>query len=217
MIADTLLALAGIVSVNLLLSGDNALVIALASRNLSPKQQNLAVFWGSAGAVALRIIFAFLAVSLLKIPYLQIIGALALEWIAVNLLHSKRQTEKIAAQHNLWAAVKSIIAADVVMSIDNVIALTAAAKGNMTLLVLGIVISIPIIVRGSVFIRSLMERWPVIIIAGAVFLGWTAGGMFMADIALAGKIALYPWSEWAAPSVFALVPLAFWQASKGRV
>ncbi|MGL5514006.1 MAG: YjbE family putative metal transport protein, partial [Sporomusa sp.] len=139
---DWAVALLSIITVNLLLSGDNALVIALASRKLPAEQQKKAIFWGGAGAVSLRILLTFAAVFLLRIPYLQLVGGMALLWIATKLLAGESESEEPEAKNSLGEAIKTIIIADLVMSIDNVIAIAAVAKGNFTLLVVGLGISI---------------------------------------------------------------------------
>ncbi|SMC82601.1 TerC family protein [Sporomusa malonica] len=202
---DWAVALLSIITVNLLLSGDNALVIALASRKLPPEQQKKAIFWGGAGAIGLRILLTFAAIILLKIPYLQLIGGLALLWIAINLLAGEENHEELEAKNSLGDAIKTIIIADLVMSIDNVIAIAAVAKGNVTLLVIGLAISIPIIIWGSKVIHMLMERWPIIITIGAAFLGWTAGEMAIADKKILPLIEPYPWTHWAIPAAFAII------------
>ncbi|WP_371371495.1 TerC family protein [Sporomusa aerivorans] len=197
-------SLISIITVNLLLSGDNALVIALASRQLPSEQQRQAVFWGGTGAIVLRIILTLAAIVLLKIPYLQLIGGFALLWIAIRLLTGDEDKHQdLEAKSCLWGAIKTIIAADVVMSIDNVIAIAAVAKGDIALLVVGLGISIPIIIWGSKLIHRLMERWPVIITIGAAFLGWTAGDMAIGDQKIAPLLELYPWTDWGIPLAFA--------------
>ncbi|BBB89719.1 MAG TPA: TerC family protein [Methylomusa anaerophila] len=202
---DLFVSLISIVTVNLLLSGDNALVIALASRSLPPAQQQRAVFWGGAGAVVLRVVLTLLAIILLNIPYLQLIGGFALLWIAVKLLAGEEEKHTgLDANPNLWGAVKTIIAADLVMSIDNVIAIAGVAKGNIVLLIIGLAISIPIIIWGSKVIHILMARWPVVITIGAAFLGWTAGGMAITDQKLQPLLVSYPWLDWAIPLTFAV-------------
>jgi len=202
---DWAIALLSIITVNLLLSGDNALVIALASRKLPAEQQKKAIFWGGAGAVSLRILLTFAAVFLLRIPYLQLVGGMALLWIATKLLAGESKSEEPEAKNSLGEAIKTIIIADLVMSIDNVIAIAAVAKGDFTLLVIGLGISIPIIIWGSKGIHILMERWPVIIIVGAAFLGWTAGEMATSDQKIMPLIELYSWLHWAIPAAFAII------------
>ncbi|WP_371368647.1 hypothetical protein SRRS_21420 [Sporomusa rhizae] len=198
-------ALLSIITVNLLLSGDNALVIALASRKLPPDQQKKAVFWGGAGAIALRVVLTLVAIVLLKIPYLQLLGGLALLLIAIKLLAGDDSQEELEAKNSLGEAIKTIIVADMVMSIDNVIAIAAVAKGNFLLLIIGLSISIPIIIWGSKAIRLLMERWPIVVTIGAAFLGWTAGEMAIADKKIMPVLEQYFWSHWAIPLSFAII------------
>lgn len=200
------MAVLGIVMVNILLSGDNALVIALASRNLSPEQRKKAMLWGSAGAVVLRIILTFGAVLLLKIPYVQIVGGLLLFWIAAKLIgNDEHKQDQVAAEDNLFKAIRTIIVADVVMSLDNVLAIAGVAKGNLTLLIFGLAISIPLIVWGSKAIGVLIEKWPVIILFGAAFLGWTSGEMVAGDEVLRSSMMKYGWLEWGIPALFGLL------------
>ncbi|HSA91073.1 MAG TPA: TerC family protein [Burkholderiales bacterium] len=178
-----------IIGVNIILSGDNAVVIALAARSLPPKQQKAAIFWGSGAAVVMRIILTVFAVALLTLPWLKLVGSLLLFWIGVKLLIPEEDTEDIDASENLIAAIKTILIADLVMSIDNVIAVAAAAGGSLTLLVLGLAISIPLVIFGSTLLLHLMERWPVIITIGGGLLGFVAGEMLVTDPALKGWLA----------------------------
>lgn len=180
---DYLLILFSIFFVNILLSGDNALVIALASRNLPKRQKKQAILLGSVGAVGLRVVLSFVAVFLLTIPYLQLVGGLLLLWIAAKLISDDpgENDEKIEAKTNLWGAIKTIIVADLIMSLDNVIAIAGVAKGNVLLIVIGLGISVPLIIWGSSLISLLMHKWPIIITLGAALLGWTAGDMILAD------------------------------------
>jgi len=181
------LALGQIVWINIILSGDNAVVIALAARSLPPRQQKMAIMWGSGAAVVLRIVLTFLAAYLLKLPYLQIIGGLLLLWIGFQLLSGEEddeEGEEKGATGNLMAAVRTILIADLVMSLDNVIAVALAAKGDFTLLVLGLAISIPLVVFGSTLMIKLMERFPVIITLGAALIGWVAGDAISHDVAI---------------------------------
>jgi YjbE family integral membrane protein len=175
-----------IIGVNLILSGDNAVVIALAARSLPAKQQKAAVLWGSGAAVAMRIVLTIFAVALLTLPWLKLVGSLLLFWIGIKLLVPEEENDDIDASDNLIAAVKTILIADLVMSIDNVIAVAAAAQGSMTLLVLGLAISIPLVIFGSTMLLHLMERWPVIITIGGGLLGFVAGEMLVTDPALKG-------------------------------
>lgn len=181
------LALGQIIWINIILSGDNAVVIALAARSLPPKQQKMAIMWGSGAAVVLRIVLTFLAAYLLKLPYLQIIGGLLLLWIGFQLLSGEEEDEEGDEKNtsgNLMAAVRTILIADLVMSLDNVIAVALAAKGDFTLLVLGLAISIPLVVFGSTLMIKLMERFPVIITLGAALIGWVAGDAISHDVAI---------------------------------
>ncbi|MBP2625710.1 MAG: integral rane protein, YjbE family [Firmicutes bacterium] len=202
---EYLLPLFSIIMINILLSGDNALVIALASRKLTPKQQKAAMIWGSAGAIGLRIGLTFIAILILKIPYLQMAGGLLLLWIAIKLIADQKHHEKVGAKKKLWDAVKTIIVADVVMSLDNVIAIIGIAKGNTILLVIGLAISIPIIIWGSKAIGIFIQKWPRVITIGSVFLGWTAGEMVIADRQLLQIVEWYSWIKWVLPSIFVVI------------
>lgn len=178
-----------IIWVNVILSGDNAVVIALAARSLPPHQQKKAVLWGAGAAVVMRIILTIVAVELLKLPFLKIIGGLLLLWIAVKLLLPEDGGDDIEGSDNLWQAIKTILIADLVMSLDNVIAVAAAAKGSVVLLVLGLAISIPLVVFGATLLMTLMERYPIIITIGAAILGWVAGEMLITDPVLVDWIS----------------------------
>jgi len=175
-----------IIGVNIVLSGDNAVVIALAARSLPQKQQKQAVIWGAGAAVVMRIILTIFAVALLGLPWLKIIGSLLLFWIGVKLLIPEEGEDEIEASDQLLAAIKTILIADLVMSLDNVIAVAAAAGGSYTLLILGLAISIPLVIFGATLLIKLMERFPVIITVGAGLIGWVAGEMLVADKALQG-------------------------------
>jgi YjbE family integral membrane protein len=177
-----------IIGVNIILSGDNAVVIALAARSLPQRQQKAAVLWGSGAAVVMRIILTVFAVALLTLPWLKIIGSLLLFWIGIKLLVPEDGDEDISASDNLMAAIKTILIADLVMSIDNVIAVAAAAQGSLTLLILGLGISIPLVIFGSTMLLHLMERWPIIITIGGGLLGFVAGEMLVTDPALKGGL-----------------------------
>ena len=162
------------------------MVIALACRSLPPQQQKKAIIFGSVGAIVLRVILTFFAVYLLTLPYLKLVGAALLLWIGVGLLKGDDDEEDLEGHSNLMAAIKTIVVADLVMSLDNVIGVAAAAKGNVPLLVIGLVISIPLIIFGSTLILKLMERFPIIITLGAALLGWVAGEMALSDPAIHG-------------------------------
>lgn len=183
------IALSQIILINIVLSGDNAVVIALACRSLPPQQQKKAILFGSVGAIVLRVVLTFFAVYLLTLPYLKLIGAALLLWIGVGLLKGDDGEEEMEGHSNLAAAIKTIVIADLVMSLDNVIGVAAAAKGNVALLVIGLVISIPLIIFGSAMLLKIMTRFPVIITLGAGLLGWVAGEMALSDP------AVHDWAE----------------------
>jgi YjbE family integral membrane protein len=183
-------ALGQIIIIDILLGGDNAVVIALACRKLAPAQRTKGIIWGTAGAIVLRVILIAFAMTLLNVPFLKLIGAILLVWIGVKLLAPDEEGHgDVAGSDKLFAAIKTIIVADLVMSVDNVIAIAGAAQNagehSMLLVVLGLLISIPIIVWGSQLVIKLMERYPLIITAGGMLLGWIAGGMLVTDPALA--------------------------------
>jgi YjbE family integral membrane protein len=178
------LGLLKIIGVNIVLSGDNAVVIALAARSLPPRQQKQAIFWGAGAAVVLRIVLTFFAVKMLALPWLQLVGSLLLFWIGIKLLVPEDDGDEIDASEHLLTAIKTILIADLVMSLDNVIAVAAAAGGSMTLLVLGLAISIPLVIFGATLLVKLMDKYPVIITIGAGLIGWVAGEMLIADRAL---------------------------------
>ena len=180
------IGLAKIIGVNIILSGDNAVVIALAARSLPPQQQKKAVFWGAGAAVILRIILTVFAAALLALPWLKIVGSLLLFWIGIKLLIPEEGDDDIKASDQLFTAIKTILIADLVMSLDNVIAVAAAAGGHMGLLIIGLAISIPLVIFGATLLIKLMERFPVIITLGAGLIGWVAGEMLVTDSALAG-------------------------------
>jgi YjbE family integral membrane protein len=174
--------LAQIILVNIILSGDNALVIALACRNLQKKHQTPAIVIGSAGAIVLRIIFVLIIDQLLKIGYLKLIGGLLLLWIGIKLVQGEEEGEDgVRAAGSLWGAVRTIVIADAVMSLDNAIAIAAAAHGDIVLIVLGLIISIPLIIFGATLIMLLLNRFPIIVIAGGALLGWIAGEVVATD------------------------------------
>lgn len=176
-----IIAFLKIILINIILSGDNAIVIAMASRNLPERQRKIAIFWGAFGAVALRIVLTLVAILLLKIPFLTAAGALLLIWIAIKLITNEEDHGNVQASSNLSSVVMTIIIADFVMSLDNVIAIAAVAEGNFLLIILGLILSIPIIVWGSGIILRLLETFPGLIYLGAGVLGFTAGEMFMTD------------------------------------
>lgn len=183
--ADFWIGLIKIVWINIILSGDNAVVIALAARSLPPHQQRKAVFWGSGAAVVLRIVLTVVAAKLLELSFLQIVGGCLLLWIGLQLLSDDGDEEGESKSYgNLMAAVRTILIADLVMSLDNVIAVAAAAHGNLVLLVLGLAISIPLVIFGSTLMIKLMERFPVIVVLGAALIGWVGGETIVSDASL---------------------------------
>ena len=205
------IAVLQIIVIDILLGGDNAVVIAMASRRLPALQRRKAIFWGVFGAIALRVVLIFFALQLLQIPYLKIVGGVLLLWIGVKLLMPQEDGgHKIDASAHLIGAIKTIVVADAVMSLDNVIAIAAAAKGTLGLVVFGLVVSVPIIVWGSKYVLVLMDRFPVVIVAGAALLGWIAGDMLAHDVVVKDwVVANAPWLKYGAPVIgAALVVLA---------
>ncbi|MCU0929470.1 MAG: TerC family protein [Burkholderiaceae bacterium] len=182
------LAVGQIIMIDILLGGDNAVVIALACRRLPPRLRFKGILWGTAGAIGLRVVLIFFALTLLAIPFLKLVGAALLIWIGIKLLVPEAEDghANIQASDKLWAAVKTIIVADLVMSVDNVIAIAGAAQGahadhQLALVIFGLLVSIPIIVWGSQLVIKLMDRFPVIIVLGGMLLGWIAGTMAVGD------------------------------------
>lgn len=214
---DFWIALSQIILINIVLSGDNAVVIAMASRALPPAQRRRAIVFGSVGAIVLRVVLTFFAVYLLTLPYLKLVGAALLLWIGIGLLRQDDEESDLAGHAGLAAAIKTIVLADLVMSLDNVVGVAAAAKGNVPLLVLGLVISIPLIIFGSALILKLMDRFPVIIVLGAALLGWVAGEMAISDPSVAGWVEAHHTLHTVAPAAGALLVVAIgkWLAGRG--
>ena len=182
-------ALGKIIWINILLSGDNALVIALACRGLEPRHRLWGMILGAAAAVFLRIVFTGIVVQLMELPFLKLVGGLALIVIAAKLVVPEREDEEgVESASHLWAAVQIVVIADIVMSLDNVIAVAAAASGSMVLLVLGLAISVPLIVGGAALIMALLNSLPVLVWAGAALLGWIAGDVIATDPAIQPKL-----------------------------
>jgi YjbE family integral membrane protein len=180
-------ALLKIMWINILLSGDNAVVIAMACRGLPPRQRLWGMVLGAGVAVLLRIIFTGVVASLMLLPYLKLIGGIALFYIAAKLLVPEDADEdEVEAVEHLWRAVRIVAIADIIMSLDNVIAIAAAAQGNMALLVIGLAISIPLIVAGAALIMALLDRFPILVWAGAALLGWIVGEVIATDPAIQG-------------------------------
>ncbi len=177
------IAVMQIIAIDIVLGGDNAVVIALACRRLPEQQRKLGIFWGVFGAITLRVVLIFFALSLLAVPYLKIVGAVLLIWIGIKLLQPEPEgAHEVDASTTLIGAIKTIIVADVVMSLDNVIAIAGAAKDDIGLVIFGLVISVPIIVWGSQLVMKIMDRYPITIVVGAGLLGWIAGDMVVTDV-----------------------------------
>jgi len=197
-----------IVWINIILSGDNAVVIALAARSLPAEQQKKAVFFGSGAAVVLRILLTVVAAKLLEISFLQVLGGLLLLWIGIQLLSEEGDEDgESQTKGSMLAAIRTILIADLVMSLDNVIAVAAAAKGSMLLLILGLAISIPLVIFGSTLMIRLMERFPVIVTLGAALIGWVGGETIAGDTAFSGWIASHTWAHYAAAVLGAVLVL----------
>jgi YjbE family integral membrane protein len=202
------IAVLQIIAIDILLGGDNAVVIALACRRLPEKQRNQGILWGVFGAIALRLILIFFALQLLALPFLKVVGALLLLWIGVKLLQPEDDQAHAAvdAPSHLFGAIRTIVIADAVMSLDNVVAVAAAAKGDITLVAFGIAVSIPIIVWGSKLVLKLMDRFPAVITFGGALLGWIAGEMIVTDVAVEDLLAHAPhWLHYASGALGALL------------
>lgn len=200
-----------IVAIDIVLGGDNAVVIGLACRRLPEHQRKLGIIWGMAGAIGLRVVLILFAVTLLAVPYLKLVGAALLLWIGIKLLLPEPDEggHNIEAGATLAAAIKTIIVADAVMSLDNVIAIAGAAGDSKFLIVFGLLLSIPIIMLGSQLVIKLMDRFPVVIVAGGALLGWIAGGMAVGDVAVKAWFdANMPAASWIGPVVGALLVVA---------
>jgi len=199
---ENLFLLLEILIINMVLSGDNAVVIAMASKNLPLSQRRQAVWWGAFGAVILRCILTVAAMFLLDIPLIQAIGSCLLLYIAVKLLIDEEISGRVKSASSLWMAVQTILIADFVMSLDNVLAIAAVAKGDFPLIIIGIALSIPIIVWGSTVIMNLLHRYPVLIYLGSGILGFTAGQMLMED----PKMQEWLFRDWV-PALYTVVPV----------
>lgn len=215
-------AVGQIIMIDILLGGDNAVVIALACRKLAPAQRTKGILWGTAGAIVLRVVLIFFALTLLAIPFLKLVGAALLIWIGVKLLAPDDDDHSnIEGSDKLWAAVKTVIVADLVMSVDNVIAIAGAAQNaggdhQMPLVIFGLLVSIPIIVWGSQLVIKLMDRFPLIITIGGMLLGWIAGTMSVSDPAVSALIPQDATVRYAAGIAGALLVLLIgkWVASR---
>ena len=200
-------ALLKIIGVNIILSGDNAVVIALAARSLPPHQQKQAIFWGSGAAIVMRIVLTIFAVALLQFAWLKLLGSALLMWIGIKLLADGDEDEGNAKSHaSMFEAIKTILIADLVMSIDNVIAVAAAAKGDWVLVIIGLAISIPLIIYASTILIKVMEKYPVVITIGAALIGWVAGEMAWDEQVIQPFTSQFPrWFEYIAATTGAVL------------
>jgi YjbE family integral membrane protein len=178
---DVVVILLQIIAIDLLLGGDNAVVIAMACRKLPPEQRTKAIVIGTFGAILARVLLLAIAVYLLSLPWLKIVGALLLLWIGIKLVAHQDEDEEIGSSGSLWRTAVTITVADVIMSMDNVLAVAAAGKGHLLLVALGVLISIPIIVAGSKLVLAILNRFPVVILLGGALIGWIAGSMWVTD------------------------------------
>lgn len=215
------LALLKIIWINVLLSGDNAVVIAMACRSLPDRMRRTGMILGAGVAVGMRIVFTAIIALLLGLPWLRVIGAVALLYIAIDLVLPEIENEDggVKAHESLWRAVGTIAVADLVMSLDNVVAIAAVADGNWTLIIIGLVISIPMIIAGAALIMNLLSRFPFLVWAGAALLGWVAGEMFVSDIKIHEYLgaALAQTLEYPAALAGAVIVLAIgWTVTKMR-
>jgi len=217
------IAVGQIILIDILLGGDNAVVIALACRGLPPKQRKMGIIYGTVGAIVLRVILIAFALALLAIPYLKLVGGLLLVWIGVKLLLPQDDHDdhsNIASSDKLWGAVKTVIVADLVMSVDNVLAIAGAAESagqhQLFLVIFGLVVSIPIIVAGSQIVLKLMDRFPVIITLGGMLLGWIAGQMMFTDPGVQAWVPASKTLEYGAAVAGALLVLALGKGLAAR-
>lgn len=217
MIEDLVLGLIKIIFINIILSGDNAVVIALACRNLPAEKQKKAVFWGSCGAILLRVVLTFVAVWLLQIPYVQVIGGLLLLWIAIKLLKGEEGEEELKGGQSMAEAIKTIVIADLIMSLDNVVAVAGAAGGNLLLIILGLAISIPLIIWCSQLLMRLMSRFPILVLLGSAILGYTAGEMILNDKGVGSLIeSHFPLGHYIIPIGLTLLVIIWGKSGKGK-
>lgn len=206
-----IIALLEILMINLILSGDNAIVIALASRNLVGRQRSFAIFWGTFAAVALRVLLTLIAIRLLNIPYLTALGGLLLLWVAFKMVGQRQEVQTIDAPGQLKEAILTIIVADLIMSLDNVLAITAVARSNFLLIMIGLIFSIPLMIWGSQLMLRLLDRYPIFIIIGATILAFTGGEMLVKDQALLAILS-FPTGDspyWLVPISCAGIVVAF--------
>ena len=211
-------ALLKIIGVNIILSGDNAVVIALAARSLPPHQQKQAIFWGSGAAIVMRIVLTIFAVALLQFAWLKLLGSALLMWIGIKLLADGDEDEGNAKSHaSMFEAIKTILIADLVMSIDNVIAVAAAAKGDWVLVIIGLAISIPLIIYASTILIKVMEKYPVVITIGAALIGWVAGEMAWDEQVIQPFTSQFPrWFEYIAAAAGAALVVGIGKLLAGQ-
>lgn len=214
---DFAVILLQIVLIDLLLGGDNAVVIALACRNLPPQKQKKAIILGTLGAIIARVILLIIAVQLLALPWLKVAGGLLLLWIGVKLVGNEEEEASIHSDTRLWKTVLTITLADVVMSLDNVLAVAAAGNGNVWLVSFGVLISIPVIVMGSKLVLKLLSHFPFIIMLGGALIGWIAGSMLVTDPALLRYTATIPYLHWIAGATGALLVVGYGVGKRVRV
>lgn len=217
-------ALFQIIMIDILLGGDNAVVIALACRNLQPKQRMQGILWGTAGAIFLRVVLIAFALTLLAVPFLKIIGGVLLFWIGVKLLMPDEDAhDGITASGSIWTAVKTILIADFVMSLDNVLAIAAAAQNThpdhqLGYVIFGLLVSVPIIIWGSTMVLKLIDRFPMVVTIGAALLGWIAGGMLVTDVfivdQLGGEVSSFAKLAVEAIGAVLVVALGKWFSSR---
>lgn len=201
-------SLAQIIAIDLLLGGDNAVVIAMACQRLPRELRNKAIYGGMLGAIVLRVVLLFFALHLLALPFLKLVGAALLLWIGIKLVANQDEgDEQIDGGTRLWTAIRTVIVADVVMSLDNVLAVAAAGNGNLYLVAAGVLISIPVIVMGSRFVLAVMERVSWLVLAGGGLIGWIAGGMAVSDLSVQPYLPTVAWLHWAASAVAAVIVL----------
>lgn len=211
------LGLGQIIWINIILSGDNAVVIALAARGLPPQSQKRAIFWGTAAAVLLRVVLTIVAVKLMQLPWLQVVGGLLLLWIGVQLLNGDDgEGSQGHGGGSLLTAIRTILVADLVMSLDNVIGVAAAANGNLTLLVIGLAVAIPIVVFGSTLMLKIMGRFPIIVTLGAALIGWVGGETLVSDQMIAPLVPAHSLGFYAAAALGALVVVALGKFQQSR-
>jgi YjbE family integral membrane protein len=206
-------ALLAIIMIDLLLAGDNALVIGLAARQLPKDQQKKAIFWGTFGAIGIRSLATLLVVWLLKIPGLMLVGGLLLVWIAFKLLVEEKEEHQIQAESSLWKAIRTIVIADAAMGLDNVLAVAGVAHGSFLLVILGLLLSVPIMIWGSSLIIKWIERFPVIVYIGSGVIAWTAGSMLMEEPLIRSWLEDMEWLKWVVSLLVTtgVIALGYWK------